>query len=66
MAIVGKAFRKCLPEDKNSCVNCDNYLTCLLAVDGSKGSWVCDSWWRMVLGCYRGLHGLDAVQVQMF
>ena len=42
MAIVGKAFRKCLPEDKNSCVNCDNYLTCPLAVDGSKGSWVCD------------------------
>jgi hypothetical protein len=38
MAIVGKAFRKCLPEDKNSCVNCDNYLTCPLAVDGSKGS----------------------------
>lgn len=31
MAIVGKAFRKCLPEDKNSCVNCDNYLTCPLA-----------------------------------
>ena len=44
MAIVGKAFRKCLPEDKNSCVNCGNYLTCPLAVDGSKGSWVCDDW----------------------
>lgn len=32
MATVGKAFRKCLPEDKNSCVNCDNCLTCPLAV----------------------------------
>ena len=40
MATVGKAFRKCLPEDRNSCVNCDNYLTCPLAVDGSKGSWM--------------------------
>lgn len=40
MAIVGKAFRKCLPEDKNSCVNCDNYLTCPLAeyFTGSTGT----------------------------
>ena len=35
-----RAFRKCLPEDRNSCINCDNYLTCLLAVNG----WVCDDW----------------------
>ena len=40
----GRAFRKCLPEDRNSCVNCGDYLTCLLAVGGSKGSWVCDDW----------------------
>lgn len=40
-----RAFRKCLPEDKNSCVNCDNYLICPLAVcGGNKGSWVCDDW----------------------
>lgn len=39
-----RAFRKCLPEDRNSCVNCNDYLTCPLAVDGSKGSWVCDDW----------------------
>lgn len=39
-----RAFRKCLPGDRNSCVNCNDYLTCPLAVDGSKGSWVCDDW----------------------
>ena len=39
-----RAFRKCLPEDRNSCVNCGDYLECPLAVDGSKGSWVCDDW----------------------
>ena len=40
-----RAFRKCLPEDRNSCVNCADYLECPLAVcGGNKGSWVCDDW----------------------
>ena len=42
--VANRSFRKCLPDDRNSCINCDNYVVCPLAVDGSKGSWVCDDW----------------------
>lgn len=38
-----KAFRACLPGDRNSCINCADYSECPLAVcGGTKGSWVCD------------------------
>ena len=40
-----RAFRACLPGDRNSCVNCADYLECPLAVcGGTKGNWVCDDW----------------------
>ena len=40
-----RAFRMCLPGDRNSCINCADYLECPLAVcGGNKGSWVCDDW----------------------
>lgn len=47
---MNKAFfsiRKRLSEDKNSCINCDDYLICPLAV--SNGNWVCDKWNKIKL-----------------
>lgn len=35
-----KNYRKCVQTDKNSCINCDNYIVCYL----SELEHICDDW----------------------